>query len=75
MAGHNRAALIALVTRIKDDPANDSIDRWLDELQAAVPDPNVSDLIFWDDLSPVEIVDRALAYEVLALGSPPSPGD
>ncbi len=40
---------------------------YLELLEAQVAMPEVSDLIFWDDLEPEEIVDRALAYRPIAL--------
>lgn len=42
-------------------------DRLLDLLMHNVPDPNVADYIFYDELSPEEIVDRALAYKPIQL--------
>lgn len=43
---------------------------YLELLEAQVAMSEVSDLIFWDDLEPEEIVDRALAYRPIVL--PPS---
>lgn len=40
---------------------------YLELLEAQVAMPDVSDLIFWDDLEPEEIVDRALAYRPVVL--------
>ncbi|OWR30353.1 hypothetical protein CDO73_10530 [Saccharibacillus sp. O23] len=40
---------------------------YLELLEAQVDMPDVSDLIFWDDLEPEEIVDRALAYRPIVL--------
>lgn len=40
---------------------------YLELLEAQVAMPDVSDLIFWDDLEPEEIVDRALAYRPIVL--------
>lgn len=40
---------------------------YLERLTANVSMPGISDLIFWDDLEPEEIVDRALAYQPIML--------
>ena len=32
----------------------------LEKLKSGVIDPNISDYIFWDDLTPEQIVDKAL---------------
>lgn len=40
---------------------------YLDLLTANVSLPGISDLIFWDDLEPEDIVDRALAYQPIIL--------
>ncbi|MER5501862.1 hypothetical protein ABT096_32310 [Streptomyces sp. NPDC002561] len=47
----------------------EEIDRALDRLRAQVPDPNVSDLIYWSDppLSPEQVVEAALAYRPISL--------
>ena len=43
------------------------IDELLNILKKNVPDPAVSDLIYWDDLSPEEIIDKALSYKPIQL--------
>ena len=49
-------------------------DRLLDEVKQSVPDPEVSDLIYWRTpaLTAEEIVDRAMAYAPII---PPSSDD
>ncbi|OWA34999.1 hypothetical protein B9G55_14785 [Saccharibacillus sp. O16] len=42
-------------------------DFYLELLEAQVAMPDVSDLIFWNDLEPEEVVDRALAYQPIIL--------
>ena len=42
-------------------------DRLLAELERQVADPNVSDYIYWSDLSPEEIVEKISAYRVITL--------
>lgn len=65
-----RAYLIELVKRIVDVAGTEAeIDGWLDELQAEVPYPGVTDLIYHDvERSPEEIVDLALNYRPTRLG-------
>ncbi len=66
-----RDELVGLVRRIIEDgpQAGEQCDEWVWVLRQSVPDPRVSDYIFWPDreMSPEEIVDRALAYEPLSL--------
>ena len=71
--GFTRDELIAVVRRIqsRDYGTEADGDRLLEQLKQSVPDPAVSDLIFWHNpvLSAEEIVDRAMAYEPII---PPS---
>ena len=65
-----REELISLVEKIvKVEGTEEEIDRMLDDLQANVPYPGVSDLIYWneDDLTPVQIVEKALSYKPIQL--------
>jgi hypothetical protein len=61
-------------------------EEWLRQVERNVPDPEVSDLIYWSDTSApghavtaVEIVEAALNYKPILLGpaesSPSSEGD
>ncbi|MGC5534968.1 e9imm peptide [Streptomyces sp. SR-10] len=70
----SRAEAVALVQRIMDADyaSEEEVDGWLDMLDRALscPTGHVSDLIFWppvQDLSAVEVVERALAYRSIAL--------
>jgi hypothetical protein len=61
-----REELIDLVRRIQRLEAKGSIlDEWVWQLIQNVPDPHVSDMIFWSDKerTPEEIVDEALAWK------------
>lgn len=66
--------LVGLVQRIMDhEGTEEEVCRMINLLEANVPHPEVSDLIFWNqdgDLTAVEIVRRALAYKPIPL--PPS---
>jgi hypothetical protein len=61
-----RDQLIDLVERIQRADYETEVDgdRLLTRLKQSVPDPAVSDLIFWHEppLSAAEVVDRALSY-------------
>jgi len=64
-----KAELIRLVEEIQD-PGNKTdkeIDALVETLERNVPHPDVSDLIFYDNLGPEEIVDKALAYKPIQL--------
>ncbi|MFB6505321.1 MULTISPECIES: bacteriocin immunity protein [unclassified Streptomyces] len=65
-----RDDLVQLVVEIMEARGTEEeIDRALDRLRAQVPDPNVSDLIYWSDppLSPEQVVEAALAYRPISL--------
>lgn len=76
-----RAELIDLVRKIKEfdgsiNPAHDYQIEWLETLKQNVPDPCVSNYIFWSrdytspprELTPEEIIDKALSYKPIILG-------
>lgn len=64
----SREELIKLVDQIKSgDGTEEEIDSLIDLLMENVPDPQVSNLIFYDDLPSAEIVDRALDYKPIQL--------
>lgn len=43
------------------------IDEMIELLKSNVPHPSVTDLIYFDNLTPKEIVDKALSYSPLQL--------
>jgi hypothetical protein len=68
----DRNELISLVQRIIEaEGTEEEQDEMLLLLKTSVPDPNVSDLIYYpsdgQDLSAEEVVDRALAYKPIQL--------
>ncbi|MVU78268.1 hypothetical protein GPX89_13565 [Nocardia sp. ET3-3] len=70
-----REELIELVTRLYEGQGDETEqDAWLQTLKDSVADPRISDYIFWDNsnprLTPEQIVDKALAYRLIALGGP-----
>lgn len=78
-----REELVEVVRRITGGGAAEhEITFWLELLKANVPDPNVSDLIFWPnlyfqdesvrELTPEQVVEVALAYRPSPMPSPVS---
>lgn len=64
----NREELIQLVTKIKNCEGTEAeIDDMLDVLKRNVICPYVSNLIYYDEKTPEEIVDTALAYKPIYL--------
>ena len=60
-----RGELVKLVTRIMNaDGTEEEVDAMINLLNCNVPDPSVSDLIFYpeEEMKPDELVDVALAY-------------
>jgi hypothetical protein len=64
-----RKELIQLVEQILDVEkySEDQLDEMLELLDRNVPHPAVTDLIYYDDLSPEEIIDKALDYKPVQL--------
>ena len=64
-----REELIALVKDIVnvENKTEKEIDKLLEALQQNVPDPEVYDLIYYNELTPKEIVDKALSYKPINL--------
>ncbi|WP_166242973.1 hypothetical protein [Paenibacillus turpanensis] len=59
--------LVEIVRRLQGDLPHGETAFYLQLLEANVPMPGVSDLVYWDELEPEEIVERALAYEPIIL--------
>lgn len=76
----SREELIELVEKIRRvENSEEEIDAMLDLLEWNVPDPEVSNLIYWskEDLTSEQIVDRALSYKPILLPGrqePPAEG-
>ncbi|MDR2949363.1 MAG: bacteriocin immunity protein [Prevotella sp.] len=64
-----RKELIQLVEEILDVEkySEEQIDHMLEVLHRNVPHPAVTDLIYWDDLTPEEIIDKALDYKPIQI--------
>ena len=61
----SREQIIDLINQILDVESHteEEIDRLVEKLKSGVIDPNISDYIFWDDLTPEQIADKALSYK------------
>ena len=61
--------LVALVKEIitVKDKTEEQISELIDKLKQNVSHPEVGNLIYWEDLSPEEIVDKALDYKAIQL--------
>ncbi|MFF2554852.1 hypothetical protein ACFVUS_27880 [Nocardia sp. NPDC058058] len=72
----NREQLIDLVGRLisREGGDEETQDRWMDQIESSVSDPNIVEYIYHDfstpPLTPEQIVDKALAYQPIALGGP-----
>ena len=64
-----REELIELVIEIIQvkGKTEEQLNILLERLESNVPDPNVSDLIYYEDLTPEQIVDKALSYKPIQL--------
>ena len=61
--------IIEIVTRIQkcDYNSEAEADRDIALLEKGVLDPYITNYIFWDDLTPEEIADKALSYNIIQL--------
>ena len=47
--------------------SEEEIDGLIEKLEQGVLDPQISDYIFWDEMSPEEVADKALGYKPIEL--------
>ncbi|GIO88093.1 hypothetical protein J25TS5_50250 [Paenibacillus faecis] len=63
-----REELVEIVRRLKDSEISHGESMfYLQLLEANVPMPGVSDLVYWEDLEPEEVIARAMSYEPIRL--------
>ncbi len=65
-----REELINLVNKIVEcEGSEEEIDEMIDMVKKNVPYPDISDLIYWneEELTPEQIVDKALEYKPMQL--------
>lgn len=65
----SREQIIDLINQILDveNHSEEEINSFVDKLKSGVIDPNISDYIFWDNLTPKQIADKALSYKPICL--------
>ena len=65
----SKEQIINLINQILDveNHTEDEINRLVEKLESGVIDPNISDYIFWDNLTPEQIADKALSYKPICL--------
>ena len=65
----SREQIIDLINQILDveNHSEEEINRLVEKLESGVIDPNISDYILWDDLTPEQIADKALSYKPICL--------
>ena len=61
--------IIAAIEEITDcsNKSEQEIDRLIDKLEEGVLDPQISDYIYWSEMTPEEIADIALQYKPIVL--------
>ena len=65
-----RKELIDLIEQIKNfEGTEEEEDILLEKLQNLVLDPEISDYIYWTDMSSEEIADKVLNYKPIILGN------
>lgn len=64
-----RNELVKLVIEITtvEGKTEEEVNKLIDILEMNVPHPSVTDLIYYDDLTPEQIVDKALTYKSIQL--------
>jgi hypothetical protein len=66
----SREGMVILVERLQSGAGDDDqVAAWLAALERSIPNPHISDLIFYSEkaLTAEQIVDRALEYRPFAL--------
>ena len=65
----SKEQIIDLINQILDveNHTEEEINRLVEKLESGGIDPNISDYIFWDDLTPEQIADKALSYKPICL--------
>lgn len=64
----NREDLISLINQLKNfEGTEEEEDLFLEKLENLVSDPNISDYIYWTDMSAEEIADKVISYKPIIL--------
>ena len=64
-----REQIIEIVSKLQkcEYSSEQEMDKALEELQNGVLDPDISNYIYWDELTPEEVADKALSYKAIQL--------
>ena len=65
----SRKEIVNLVEEIRkcENKSEEDIDRLIEKLERGTIDSRVSDYIFWSEMTPEEIADKALKYKPIEL--------
>lgn len=65
----SKTEIIDLIEQITNcqDKSEEEIDRLIDRLERGVLDPQISDYVFWSDMTAEQIADKALGYKPIEL--------
>lgn len=64
----NKEDLIYLINQLKNfEGTEEEEDLFLEKIENLVLDPNISDYIYWSDMSAEEIADKVLSYKPIVL--------
>ncbi len=65
----SREEIIGLIKEITDvsGKTEEQIDSLIENLEKGVTDPQISDYIFWSDMTPEEIANKVLSYKPILL--------
>lgn len=65
----SKKEIIYLIKEITicDDKTEEQIDELLEKLKNGVLDPDISDYIFWSDMTPNEIANKVLNYNPIII--------
>ncbi|MFK8268277.1 hypothetical protein [Capnocytophaga cynodegmi] len=64
----NKEEIISLIQKIRTESLSETEeDAILEELEKGVLDPDISDYIYWSELSAEEIADKVLNYKPIIL--------
>lgn len=65
----SKEEIVGMINNILDvqNHTESEINHLIQELKASVTDPKITNYIFYDELTPEEIADKALAYKPICL--------
>lgn len=65
----SKEEIVSLIEKITncEDKSEEEIDELINLLEQGVLDPEISDYIFWSEMSPEEIAEKAMQYKPIEL--------